>query len=82
MEAAERNGYHLLLAGHTHGGQIVHNQFIKAWTPNLFESRYFRGIDHYKNLKVVITNGIGLTLAPVRYHAPAEITQLILKRKG
>ena len=37
------------------------------------------GMFHVKGLDVVITNGLGMTLAPVRFHAPAEITLITLR---
>jgi len=78
IEVAATSGYHLVLAGHTHGGQIVIRPFGIPLTPNQSETQYYQGIYQVKDLKAVVTNGIGLTLAPVRYHAPAEITKLIL----
>lgn len=78
VETAAKHGYHLLLAGHTHGGQIVLHPFYVPVTPSRGETKFYRGQYRYKGMAVVITNGIGLTLAPVRYHAPAEITKLVL----
>lgn len=81
IEAAERDGYDVLLAGHTHGGQVVFKPFGFSLTPTRFENEHFSGLQKYGNLNVVITNGIGLTLAPIRYRAPAEISKVILVRE-
>jgi predicted MPP superfamily phosphohydrolase len=78
IEAAEKAGYDLLLAGHTHGGQVVFKPFRFSLTPTRFENEYFSGLQKFGNLNVIITNGIGLTLAPIRYRAPAEISKIIL----
>jgi predicted MPP superfamily phosphohydrolase len=79
INIASRYHYHLIFAGHTHGGQIVFKPFGLPLTPSKFENPVFTGIQNYQNLKIVITNGVGLTLAPVRYRAPAEIKSIILK---
>ena len=78
VEVAAKYNYHLLLAGHTHGGQIFFHLFGIPITPNQFETRFFSGQHRYKGLQVIVTNGIGLSLVPLRYHAPGEITTLIL----
>jgi predicted MPP superfamily phosphohydrolase len=78
VETAAEHGYHLVLAGHTHGGQIVLHPFGVPVTASQEETRFYRGRYRFKGMAVVVTNGIGLTLAPVRYHAPAEITKLTL----
>ena len=78
VEIAAKYGYHLLLAGHTHGGQIVPHLFGIPITPSQTETRFYRGRYQYNGMHVIVTNGIGLTLAPLRYHAPAEITGIIL----
>lgn len=80
VEAAAEYGYHLLLGGHTHGGQIVPHLFGIPLNVNREETPFVNGRYLYNGLHVVITNGIGLTLAPVRYHAPAEITRIVLER--
>ena len=77
-ETAERFGYHLFLAGHTHGGQIVFKPFGIPLTPSLLEGPYYSGSYAYGGMQIVVTNGIGLTLAPLRYRSRAEISHLLI----
>jgi predicted MPP superfamily phosphohydrolase len=81
VEIASRYGYHLFLAGHTHGGELVPHIFGFPISPAARETRYWQGRHRFQGLQVVITNGIGRTLAALRYHAPAEITSLTLKKE-
>jgi uncharacterized protein len=78
IETAERFGYHLFLAGHTHGGQIVFKPFGIPLTPSLLEGPYYSGSYAYGDMQIVVTNGIGLTLAPLRYRSRAEISHLLI----
>jgi predicted MPP superfamily phosphohydrolase len=80
VEMAAARGYHLVLAGHTHGGQIVFHPLGIPLTPSMRESKYYTGVHRLDATTVVTTNGVGLTLAPVRYHAPAEVSRLTLRR--
>jgi uncharacterized protein len=75
--AAEQR-YDLLVAGHTHGGQIVFPLPGFLLTGSSFETRYVTGFYNVGPLIVSINNGLGLTLAPIRYHAPAEVTLISL----
>jgi predicted MPP superfamily phosphohydrolase len=79
IEAAKRHGYDILLAGHTHGGQIVLKPFGIPLTPTQLENRYYAGWHILDKLNIFITNGVGLTMMPLRYHAPAEITKITLQ---
>jgi len=72
-------GYDIVLAGHTHGGQIVFHPLGFPLTPSMRETRYYRGYHRVGTTHVVVTRGVGLTLAPVRYHARAEVTTLVLR---
>jgi predicted MPP superfamily phosphohydrolase len=81
VETAAQYGYHLFLGGHTHGGEVVNHVFGIPYSPGLKETRYCWGQHTFNDLKIVITNGIGRTLAALRYHAPAQITQLTLVRQ-
>jgi hypothetical protein len=78
VAAARANGIDLVLAGHTHGGQIVFRPFGIPITPSRFETRYVSGLYHAGATAVVVTNGVGFTLTPVRYQAPAEVTTITL----
>jgi predicted MPP superfamily phosphohydrolase len=81
IRAAKEYGYHLVLAGHTHGGQVVFRPFGIPLTPSRFESTYFSGYGEYEGMPVFVTNGVGLTLAPVRYQAPAEVVKFKFVKK-
>ncbi|NIV71285.1 hypothetical protein GWN26_00870, partial [Candidatus Saccharibacteria bacterium] len=81
IETAQEYGYDLVLAGHTHGGQVVFRPFGFSLTLSQFESIFYTGYHRYKDMPVVVTNGIGLTLAPLRYHAPAEVCKITLVKK-
>jgi hypothetical protein len=81
VEYAASRSYDLFVAGHTHGGGIAFGiPGLLLIAPASFETRYVSGLYKEANTYVSVTNGIGFTLAPIRYHAPAEITLLILKK--
>jgi hypothetical protein len=73
-------GYDLFLAGHTHGGGLAFGiPGIFLFAPANLESRFVSGLYRQGKMTVSVTNGIGLTLAPIRFNAPAQITLLTLK---
>jgi hypothetical protein len=78
--AAEK-GYNLFLAGHTHGGQIAFPLPGFLLTGSSFETDYVSGFYDVGSMLVSVNNGLGLTLAAVRYHAPAEVTLIVLRRQ-
>ena len=82
ISAAEEYGYHVLLAGHTHGGQIVFRPFGFTITPTQMENNIFTGTFKEKNMSVIITNGIGVSLVPLRYRARGEIVQFRLRQEN
>jgi predicted MPP superfamily phosphohydrolase len=81
VKHAEENRYDLFLAGHTHGGQIAFPLPGFLLTGSSFETPYVSGLYRVGSMSVSVTNGFGLTLAPVRYNAPAEITLITLRRE-
>jgi predicted MPP superfamily phosphohydrolase len=82
IQAAARNGYHLLLAGHTHGGQLIFKPFGFPFSPSQLENPIYSGHGKAGRLNVIVTNGIGFTLAPVRYRAQGEVVEIRLIRDG
>jgi hypothetical protein len=43
------------------------------------ETRYVTGFYRVGRMLVSVNNELGLTLAPIRYHAPAEVTLIVVK---
>lgn len=68
-EEAAQAGFHLMLSGHTHGGQFFPiSLLIGAFY------RYARGLNRHRNLWVYVNTGTGYWAAPQRLAVPPEIT--------
>ena len=79
VDYAAEHHYDLFVAGHTHGGQIAFPLPGFLLTGSSFETRYVTGFYKAGEMLVSINNGLGLTLAPIRYQAPAEVTVITLR---
>jgi len=74
MEAAERD-VHLVLAGHTHGGQVVVPGYGPLFLPVSREYRkYSSGFFKIENTLLYVNRGLGTTMLPVRIFCPPEVT--------
>jgi predicted MPP superfamily phosphohydrolase len=75
---AIKKGFDLVLAGHTHGGQIN----IEIFNHNLnvadFITPYTKGLYTKENSAIYVNSGIGTIGMPVRLGAPPEITLIKL----
>jgi uncharacterized protein len=71
-------GFPLMLAGHTHGGQLMLDQNT-GFGPWLF--RYWSGLYQKEGRTLFVSNGTG-NWFPLRINAPAELVQLTLRRGG
>jgi uncharacterized protein len=73
-DLAADEGVPLVLAGHTHGGQIMLTKRIGAG-PLRF--RYWSGLYQKPNSTLIVSNGVG-DWFPLRVNAPAEMVHLTL----
>lgn len=69
----------LLLAGHTHGGQVNLPFIGRPIEPSDFGQRYVAGHVFENDHHLFVTTGIGTSILPVRFRVPPEIVLLTLK---
>ena len=77
---AARQGYNLLLAGHTHGGQVTVEILDQSINPARFLTPYIYGIYRQGDAAAYVTRGIGTIGIPARLGAPPEISLLRLRK--
>ena len=70
----------LLLAGHTHGGQVRFPLIGNVVEASEYGDRYVRGHVFEDNHHLFVTTGIGTSIVPVRFGVPPEIVLLTIKR--
>jgi len=76
-KAVEKN-YDLYLCGHTHGGQITFLFPFYNLSPTMIETPYMRGEFNFGKMLMIVTRGLGMSLAPIRYNSAPEITIITL----
>ncbi|HEY8495436.1 MAG TPA: metallophosphoesterase [Limnochordales bacterium] len=72
LEAASRAGVDLVLAGHTHGGQICLPGGVPLWT-NTRRGRFSAGLYRHGRTQMFVTRGIGTSALPGRLFCPPEV---------
>ena len=72
----------LLLAGHTHGGQVRFPFIGSVIEPSNYGQRYVRGHVVENGHDLFVTTGIGTSIIPVRFGVPPEIVLLTLKSQS
>jgi hypothetical protein len=70
----------LVLAGHTHGGQITLFGLYAPFVNSQYGQEYVSGVKKLGNDTLIISNGIGMVWAPVRFFARPQIIIITLKR--
>jgi predicted MPP superfamily phosphohydrolase len=63
----------LTLSGHTHGGQVRLFGYSPV-VPSRYGNRYAYGLVQEEGRDLVVSGGIGCSIAPVRFGVPPEIT--------
>ena len=71
----------LLLAGHTHGGQVRFPLIGSVVESSDYGERYVMGHVVENNHHLFVTSGIGTSIVPVRFGVPPEIVLLTIKAK-
>lgn len=71
----------LLLAGHTHGGQVRLPLIGSVVESSDYGDRYVKGHVIENNHHLFVTTGIGTSIVPVRFGVPPEIVVLTIKSK-
>ena len=81
IDAAIKHNYDLLLAGHTHGGQVTFFFPFYNLSATLLETKYVRGDFKFGDMLMIVTRGLGMSLLPIRYNSTPEITLIVLNEK-
>lgn len=69
----------LVLAGHTHGGQVTLFGLYAPVVPSRYGQRFLTGLKYNsRHIPMIITNGIGTSQKSIRMFAPAEIVMIVL----
>jgi predicted MPP superfamily phosphohydrolase len=71
-----------MLNGHTHGGQVP---FFGLYTPfkvSKYGEKYRTGLIKKDSLSILVTNGIGTYMYPVRFSTRPQINIIYLKSKN
>jgi predicted MPP superfamily phosphohydrolase len=77
---AAHQGYHLVMAGHTHGGQITVEIVDQSISAARFFTPYVYGLYGGPRAAAYVTRGIGTIGIPARIGAPPEIAVLRLRK--
>jgi len=71
----------LLIAGHTHGGQVKLPLYESMFAPTQFGHTYLGGLCEGPECIVLVSRGVGLAGVPVRFFVPPEIAVITLKER-
>jgi predicted MPP superfamily phosphohydrolase len=71
----------LTIAGHTHGGQVRLPLIGAPMVPSRYGQRYARGLIRENGRSLFVNTGTGVSILPVRFGVPPEVSILVLERK-
>ncbi|MEP6947180.1 MAG: metallophosphoesterase [Acidobacteriota bacterium] len=69
----------VILAAHTHGGQVWLPIFGTPIIPSSYGQKYSYGHIRENNVDMFVTSGIGTSILPIRFMMPPEIVMLTIK---
>ena len=71
----------LILAGHTHGGQVWFPVLGSLVIPSSYGQKYASGHIKENNVDMFVTTGIGTSILPLRFLVPPEIAVITVSGK-
>lgn len=71
----------LVVAGHTHGGQVDLPLLGRLVVPSSFGRRYAAGHVVENGHHLFVSTGIGTSIVPVRFRVPPEISVLVIRNE-
>src|SRR5215211_1909267 len=77
LRRAARAGVDLVLAGHTHGGQVAIRG--ERSTVRGARKRLLKGLGRLAHTQIYVNRGLGTVVLPIRYGCPPEISLLELR---
>jgi predicted MPP superfamily phosphohydrolase len=72
----------LVIAGHTHGGQIRLPFLPPFYTATRLPRRFASGLHRWRGIPFYVTPGLGTSVLPARFLVPPEITRIELVPTG
>lgn len=73
----------LVLAGHTHGGQIRLLKWIVPHTGSIYKKKFLTGkAMTHQGIPVITTNGLGTSRIKFRFGSPSEIVVVTLHKRA
>ncbi len=70
----------LVLAGHTHGGQVRMPFSFAPYLSSNYGQKFFGGLVRLEHTQVYVSRGIGVASPPIRFNCPPEITIIELTK--
>ncbi|MGQ9630700.1 MAG: metallophosphoesterase [bacterium] len=75
-------GVHLMLCGHTHGGQVHVPPFGAVITSSRYGKKYSDGLFREGDMRIYVNRGIGMAALPIRFLCRPEVALLRLEREN
>lgn len=69
----------VVLAGHTHGGQICLPGRRPLWVPSRHGRRYAAGLFKEGRVRMLVNRGVGMSTFPLRVFCPPEVVLVTLR---
>lgn len=70
--------FRLMIAGHTHGGQVWLPVLGTPVVPSAYGQKYSYGHKRENDLDIFVTTGVGTSILPLRFMMPPEIAVLTI----